>query len=131
MRKYCLLVIIFMVYTGMMLCGCGGGARDVPTPSQALIGSWKPANPGGAFIYFSPDTATYVPAKGGKSIAVHYEIVEENTGEFWVKLRYGDSGAGEEPFLIKFSGDRNRFYLYPSSAPEVLEYTYVNDRETP
>lgn len=85
-------------------------------------------------IFFSPDTATYLSAVNGESIALRYEIVEENSDEFWIRIRYlarGDKGADGEPFIIKFTDDRKGFSPHPSSAPEVLQYVYVNDRQFP
>jgi hypothetical protein len=126
------LVAIFCV--AVFFSGCGGPARDVSTPHAALLGQWKPLSTGPAYIFFSPDTATYLPKEGGESIALQYEVVEENGDESWIKIRYidpGDPGDEAEPFTIEFSEDWNRFYLYPAGSPERLHYAYVDDRQSP
>ena len=117
-----------------LLASCGGSARDTSTPHAALLGQWKPASSGHAFIFFTPDTATYVPAEGGEHIAIPYEVVEEDAGGLRISIRYlnpGDSGDGVTPFTIEFSEDYGRFFLYPADVPERLEYVYVDGRQQP
>ncbi|RJP33820.1 MAG: hypothetical protein C4536_03650 [Actinobacteria bacterium] len=99
-----------------------------------MLGQWKPLTSGAAYIFFSPDTATYLPREGGESIALHYEVVEENVDEFWIRIRYidpHDSENAAEPFTIAFSQDREGFFLYPANLPEELEYSYAGDRQAP
>ncbi len=139
MRKILLVAssAVLLATLAPVLAGCGSGGRKVSSPSSALLGSWKPADPSGAYIFFSATTATYVPRSGGNSLSVPYEVVDEDGSGQWVDIKYLGSHSGSggddtgETFRISFSKDWNRFYLYPASAPEVLEYTYINDREAP
>lgn len=126
-------IILLLVILPLVFVGCGGPSRDTSSTAKALLGSWKPVNPQGARIFFSPDTATYLPASGGESLSVPYEIIEESEAESWVDLRYLALGSGEpkEAFRIQFSKDRKRFYLYPANAPEFLEYIYMDNRQGP
>ena len=127
-------VVIVALCAAFLITSCGESARDTSTPHAALLGQWKPASPGQAFIFFSPDTATYVPVESGESIAVTYKVVDEDGGDFRIQIRYLGSGGSEDgsaPFTIEFSEDRNRFFLYPADVPERLEYVYVNGRQKP
>ncbi len=130
-----LITVSFVLCAIVLICGCESSTRDLSTPHAALLGQWKPVSPGRAHIFFSPDTATYMPAESGESIALPYEVVEENVDEFWIKIRYvstpSDAEDEVEPFMIEFSEDREGFFLYPASVPEKLEYVYVNDRQAP
>lgn len=122
----------FLVLTSMISqCGCGGNARDLSTPHSALLGQWEPLSEGAAYIFFSTDTATYLPKESGESIALRYEVVEEDREDFTLKIRYLGQGDAKEPFTIEFSEDRDRFILYPASVPEKLEYAYASDRQAP
>jgi len=112
-------------------CGCGGYARDLSTPRSALLGQWEPLSDGAAYIFFSTDTATYLPKESGESIALRYEVVEEDREDFTLKIRYLGQGDATEPFTIEFSEDRDSFILYPASVPEKLEYAYASDRQAP
>lgn len=130
----CLITLTTFLCTIILVCGCGNGARDVSTPRQALLGQWKPVSSSQAYIFFSPDTATYLPAESGESIALRYEVVEENADEFRITIRFVSPTGSEdeaEPFVIEFTADRNGFFLYPASVPERLEYVYVDERQAP
>jgi hypothetical protein len=135
MRRILLAVtcILLLVPTALILAGCGSDSRRVSSPAGALLGSWKPADPNGAAIFFTATTATYVPTSGGKSIAVPYQVMDEDESSVEIKYIGSDAGSNDADniFRITFSKDWKRFYLYPASAPEVLEYIYVNDREQP
>ena len=133
-RRPYLIAVTFLLGAVVTMCGCGNGARDVTTPRAALLGQWKPASSGQAYIFFSPDTATYLPAESGESIALRYEVVEEDADEFRLTIRFVSPAGSEnetEPFVIEFTADRNGFFLYPASVPERLEYVYVDDRQVP
>jgi hypothetical protein len=124
--------LIIALSTVSFVCGCGGGSvRDLSTPRTALLGQWEPLTPGAAYMFFSPDTATYLPKESGESIALQYEVVEEDPRAFELKIRYIGQKDDAAPFTIAFSEDRNRFFLYPASVPERLEYSYVGDRQQP
>jgi len=130
--RTCAVVFIIALCAGTLVYGCGGeSVRDLSTPHAALLGQWEPLTPGAAYIFFSPDTATYLPKESGESIALQYEVVEEDPKGFELKIRYVGQGDTTEPFTIAFSEDRNRFFLYPASVPERLEYSYVGDRQQP
>lgn len=130
--RTCAAVVIVILSVGMLACSCGGGSvRDLSTPRAALLGQWEPLTAGAAYIFFSPDTATYLPKESGESIALQYEVVEEDLKDFELKIRYIGHGDTTEPFTIAFSEDCSRFFLYPASAPERLEYSYVGDRQQP
>ncbi|MBN2026900.1 MAG: hypothetical protein JW854_09105 [Actinobacteria bacterium] len=130
--RACAVTFIIALCTGTLVYGCGESSiRDLSTPHTALLGQWEPLTAGAAYIFFSPDTATYLPKESGESIALRYEVVEEDLGGFELKLRYIGQGDTTEPFTIAFSQDRNGFFLYPAGVPERLEYSYVGDRQQP
>jgi hypothetical protein len=129
--RTCAAALIIVLSVGMSICGCGGSARDLSTPRAALLGQWEPLTAGAAYIFFSPDTATYLPKESGESIALQYEVVEEDREDFTLKIGYIGQGDTTEPFTIAFSEDRSSFFLYPASVPERLEYSYVGDRQQP
>lgn len=132
MKKSIPSFFLLLFFCGTLLAaGCSPSARKVSNPASALLGSWKPANSGGAAIYFGYDTATYVPHSGGESIKVRYEVLSEDGADRSIELRYLGSSAADQPFRITFSNDWERFCMYPAGAPEVLEYIYVNDRQEP
>lgn len=131
MRYVILALLVVAAACAFSCCGCGDAPRAVSDPSMALLGHWKPASSGPAHIYFGTGTAVYVSSRGGEAISVPYRVVEENAAERRIKLAYGDPGEESEPFVIEFSEDARRLFIYPASAPEVLEYVFVDERRRP
>ena len=105
-----LVSVLLILCAIICICGCGDGGRDVSTPRSALLGQWKPVSSGRAYIFFSPDTVTYLPAESGESIALGYEIVEEDVDEFQITIRFVSPTGQEDEAGDHTSG------LWPSSA---------------
>ncbi|MHB8896438.1 MAG: hypothetical protein ACYC99_14835 [Candidatus Geothermincolia bacterium] len=112
------------------LAGCGG-ARNVSSPREALLGHWRNVIPGsGIDQYYSATAVTY--AGKGSDYELAYTVVSENESEFSLTITLGQSGRrASSQTKVVFSKDRKTMDLLPGGVPEKLQYSYVDSRQKP
>lgn len=116
-------MVIFMLSAA---AGCGA-ARDVSTPSKALLGHWRNTVPGtNADVYYSPSELTHSGISAASS-TVEYDIVSEDENEFTLEIRAGSGGTSR----VSFSEDRSTMTVLPEKVPELLRYEYVDANQKP
>lgn len=106
--------------------GCGA-ARDVSTPSKALLGHWRNTVPGtNPDVYYGPAEITH-ERLAAMSSTVEYDIVGEDDKEFTLEIKAGSGGTSR----ISFSEDRSTMTVLPARVPELLRYEYVDAKQEP
>lgn len=125
MKKYVLLAVA----AAALLAGAAGcaAARDVSTPSRALLGHWRNTVPGnGPDVYYAPGERTYA-GDDSAAITAGYEVVREDPERFTLEIRSGGGGTSR----VSFSEDRNLITVLPAGVPEQLRYEYVDGKQKP
>jgi hypothetical protein len=117
-----------LIFTGALVAGCATAKRDVSTPSAALLGHWENTVPGGADVFYGPDTV-YFSGGATKPLKQSYTVVSQNPGAFTIEVRYGQESG--DPTEIVISKDGAEMAVYPGEMPEVLNFKYVDDRQSP
>jgi len=134
-------LVVIGIVAGLVLGLSGDGAkkvaRDISTPSKALIGHWRTKASSNWEEYYNPNTYISVstdPASNDtKSSSIDYIIVSEDkqAQELTIREWLGGGVGYDDPLTLKFNNEATEMGYQTPVTHSWQYFEYVDSRQAP